>query len=296
MSNIIKASAIRYSDDIKTVDFNSKADRLQQEFVDSYINENIILKQIDFDEVSRSISDSEGGFVPGIAGVASYEVTDQQEETDEELEAKRAELSELMQQIEDLKSQAEEIITQANSEAERIVAGARTEMEEEKQKIYSETHDAAYEKGLAEAAEEIADIKSEYERLIEENNENYKKQVEDLEPAFVGLLIEYLKKLTGIYAEDKRDIITYLISDSLRNNVRSGECIIKVSSNDYPEVVNRKESLQDIIGEGNISIVEDKLLESGKCFIETESRVFDCSLDEQLSSLIADIKLLSLKD
>lgn len=287
---------IKYTDEIKTVDFNPRADQLQKEFVDRYINDNIVLKQIDFDEVSRSLAGSDEGFVPGIAGVSAYEVTTPEEETDEELAAKREELAELEEQINELKSQADGILAQANEEAQELIRNAQTETEEERARIFAEARDAAYEEGIAAAEQEIADIKAEYERLVEENNENYRKQVEELEPAFVGLLIQYLAKLTGIYAEDKKDILTYLIADALKNNVRSGDCIIKVPSEDYPLVSEQKDMLQDIIGDGTVSIVEDKLLEPGKCFIETESRIFDCSLDEQLSGLIADIKLLSLKE
>lgn len=298
MSNIIKASAIRYTDDIKTVDFNDRANKLQQEFVDNYINENIVLKQIDFDEVSRSLSkNADSDFVPGIAGVASYEIETPSEACDEELEAKRAELAEIEEQIEALRAESEDILAKANEQAEEIVKNALEETEEERRKTISEARAEGYSMGMAQSTEEVEELKAEYQRLTEENNENYRKQVEELEPAFVGLLIKYVRKLTGILAEDKSEIVSYLISEALKNNVRSGDCIIKVSSADYPMICEQKEMLQDLIGsEGTVGIVEDKLLEPGKCFIETESRIFDCSLDEQLRQLTEDLKLLSASD
>lgn len=298
MSNIIKASTIRYTDDIKTVDFNDRANRIQQEFVDNYINENIVLKQIDFDEVSRSMAkNGDSDFVPGIAGVASYEVETPSEACDEELEAKRAELAEIEEQIEALRAESDEIISKANEQAEMIVQNALEETEEERRKTISDARAEGYSMGMAQSTEEVEDLKTEYARLTEENNENYRKQVEELEPAFVGLLIKYVKKLTGILAEDKSEIVSYLISEALKNNERTGDCIIRVSSADYPMILEQKDMLSELIGsEGSVSIVEDKLLVQGKCFIETDSRVFDCSLDEQLRQLTEDLKLLSVPD
>ena len=45
---------------------------------------------------------------------------------------------------------------------------------------------------------------------------------------------------------------------------------------------------------GNVvEVVEDPVLARAQCTIETDTRIFDCSLDVQLKNLISNIKLLS---
>lgn len=45
--------------------------------------------------------------------------------------------------------------------------------------------------------------------------------------------------------------------------------------------------------EVNIDIVEDTGLERNQCMIETNTGIFNCSLDIELNNLIKNIKLLS---
>ena len=45
--------------------------------------------------------------------------------------------------------------------------------------------------------------------------------------------------------------------------------------------------------EVNIDIVEDATLERNQCMIETNTGIFNCSLDIELNNLIKNIKLLS---
>ena len=45
--------------------------------------------------------------------------------------------------------------------------------------------------------------------------------------------------------------------------------------------------------EVNLDIVQDMALKQNECMIETDSGVFNCSLDVELHNLIKQIKLLS---
>ena len=70
--------------------------------------------------------------------------------------------------------------------------------------------------------------------------------------------------------------------------------ITRVSQHDYGTVLNSKPEILLWLPDGSqVEVVEDKMLSEGGCMIETDARVFDCSVDTQLRSLIEDLRLLS---
>ena len=111
------------------------------------------------------------------------------------------------------------------------------------------------------------------------------------------MVVKYVEKLTGIYNEDKQEIILHLIDDAFKGQKGTENFIIRVSEEDYPIVAYSKETMKGYISDDStLEIVADKLLSKSQCMIETESRIYDCSLDEQLKSLIEDIRLLAEKE
>ena len=132
------------------------------------------------------------------------------------------------------------------------------------------------------------------ERQIRENEENYEKQVSELEPAFVEVLIRYIEKITGIYTSDHTEVIMHVIHQAMTKQTPCRNFIIRVSPHDYGTVLNSKPEILLWLPDGSqIEVVEDKMLSEGGCLIETDARIFDCSVDTQLRSLIEDLRLLS---
>ncbi|MBR4725917.1 MAG: hypothetical protein IK071_09080 [Lachnospiraceae bacterium] len=314
MSNVIKARAINYSGDVRNLDMNARADEYAEKFANDYYNNNIANhQQISFDEVSKKLEEEkvitpeDVEFKPGLFGEEITQVLDEEtfESQAASLEArlseKRAELADVESNIQKAHEELEEILADARTEAENILAEARSQAEAEAEELKEEARVNGYNEGneqaRAEAEEQIAAARAEAEAEKEKYRTEYEKQVEEMEPAFVELVVKYVEKLTGIYNEDKQEIILHLIDDAFKGQKGTENFIIRVSEEDYPIVAYSKETMKGYISDDStLEIVADKLLSKSQCMIETESRIYDCSLDEQLKSLIEDIRLLAEKE
>lgn len=307
MSNLIKAQQIAYAENIKKLDMNQRADEYQKQFVDQYISDNIALKQINFSDVAKTLEEQkvimaeDVNFVPGIA----TEPVQMREDTSDNavvgLEArlrdKRHELEELDGRIEAIHEEADRIIEDANSQAQAIMLSAREEAEAEKAKVMEQARQEGLEAGREDIEKAKEEVRAELEATKQQYREEFLKQVEELEPAFVEILIKYVQKLTGIYAEDKKEIILHLIDNAMKDKRGDDNFIIRVSEADFAMASYSKDAVKHYLNEdASIEVVADKLLSKNQCMIETDSRIFDCSLDGQMLSLIEDIRLLAEKE
>ncbi len=182
------------------------------------------------------------------------------------------------------RKEAEGIIEQANQEAESIRVFARNEgMEKGKAE------------GRAEAGLELMQRKQELEAEYDVRFQELMRQEENLEPEFAELVISLVRKLTGVVCENKRDIILYLLGNSLKNVERTERIGIRVSKADMSLVSAKKSTLKLIAGDiSEFDIIEDESLSENQCIIETDNKVIDCSMDAQLQNLEEHIRMLSL--
>ena len=119
------------------------------------------------------------------------------------------------------------------------------------------------------------------------------EQEKKLEPAFAELVVSLVRKITGISCENKKDIILYLIGNSLRNIEKTSLITIRVSKEDISRVAAKKSTLKAIAKDSaELEVVEDSSLEAMQCIIETDHSMIDCSLDAQLQNLEDHVKLL----
>jgi flagellar assembly protein FliH len=80
----------------------------------------------------------------------------------------------------------------------------------------------------------------------------------------------------------------------MKNSDISNEFVIRVSPDDYRFLVNNQGKIYCAVSkEVNMDIVEDAAMKKNQCIIESDTGVYDCSLDIELNNLIRDIKLLS---
>lgn len=308
MSNLIKAQQIAYAENYKKIDMNSRAEEYAKKFVDQYISDNIALKQVSFADVAKALEEQkvlmaeDVNFVPGIVPEGEIEYHEDTSDNailglEQRLRDKRHELEELDGRIEAIQQEADRIIEDANKQAQDIVLSAREEAEIQKQQIFEEAKQEGIVAGRVEAEEQAEQARQELEAVKLQYKEEYEKQVEQLEPAFVEVMLKYIQKLTGIYAEDKREIILHLIDNAMRDKRGDDNFIIRVSEADFAMASYAKDSVRHYLNEGaSIEVVADKLLTKNQCMIETDSRIFDCSLDGQMLSLIEDIRLLAERE
>ena len=316
MSNLIKASQISYSEDVRNIDMNQRADEIANRFLDKYVAENLMRKQIDFNEVSQKLSEEhvitpeDVDFTPGIVAEQAY-LEDEDEdpavaasreeagimEIEARLREKTREIQEAEAHLEEIHKKEQQIIDDANAQASLIIENAQAEAQERINEALEQARAEGLEQGRIEAEKENEAARAELEAVKNQYREEYEKQVDELEPAFVEVLIKYVRKLTGIYADDKKDIILHLIDNAMKDKHGIDNFIIRVSEADFAVASYSKDVIRGYLSEGaQVEVVADKLLERNQCMIETESRIFDCSLDGQLLSLIEDIRLLAEKE
>ena len=316
MSNLIKASQIAYSEDIRNIDMNAKAEELQNKAMDKYLEEINSNRKVDFQELSQKLSEGhvltteDVDFEPGIPTEQVY-IAEESYETDggatreeagimeveSRLREKKKELEETEAKIAEAEQKVAQMIDDANAQATLIVEDAEQKAEDRINEAMEQARAEGLELGRQQAEDENARAREELEQIKNQYREEYEKQVDELEPAFVEIVIKYIQKLTGIYADDKKEIILHLIDNALKDKHGNENFIVRVSEADFPVVSYSKDAIRGYLSEGaQLEVVADKLLERNQCMIETESRIYDCSLDGQLMSLIEDIRLLAEKE
>lgn len=232
------------------------------------------------------------GFVNGLkADVVEQLLTGSEEDETSDGEASQesvqnqiaAALEEANEQAESIKDEANEVLAKAHMEANRIIEDAKR---------------TGYEQGAQNAREEYEtkamELAQDYENKKAELQQQYDELRAAMEPELVETITEVFRKITHTVAEDNKDIIIGLINGVMKNSDISNEFVIRVSSDDYRFLVNNQGKIYCAVsGEVTMDIVEDAALSKNQCIIESDTGVYDCSLDIELNNLIKDIKLLS---
>ena len=274
MSNLLKRGTTVTSEE-RIIDYNELIKLKLQHIVDNKENQ----ENVDAD-----------GFVNGLkADVVEQLLTGSEDEDETDMNQEdvknqiAAAIEEANEQAQSIKDEANEVLAQAHMEAGKIIEDAKR---------------TGYEQGAVGAREEY-DAKA---RQLEKDYETRKKQLEQeyndmkasMESELVDTITEVFRKVTYTVAEDNKDIILGLINACLKNTDISNEFVIKVSPDDYKFLVNNQGKIYcSVSKEVSVDIVEDAAMKKNQCVIESDTGVYDCSLDIELNNLIKDIKLLS---
>ncbi len=179
--------------------------------------------------------------------------------------------------------------TQAEAEAEAL-----------KEQGYQEGSQQGYQQGYQEGSLAAqAELEREREQLEEERTRREAEYIErynQMEQELVDVIVEVVSHVTSASLIEKKDIILHLIRNALEQAEGSKQFLIHVSKEDYPAVLEQKETLFFVVPQSmELEVIKDATLAEGQCMIETDGGVFDCSLDTQLHSLKADIKALAMQ-
>lgn len=226
------------------------------------------------------------GFITGLAA----EVVEQLEGVEEE-SAASAEPELNLEQIEE---QAQEIIAQANEEADNIIAQAEAQAGQIREKAKEDGYNNGRIQVERELTERKQQLEQQYAQMQQQLEAEYNEMKNKMEPELVETLLDVFAKVTHTIADDNKEIVLHLINGVMKNSENCHEYIIKVSPEDYNFVLNNQGKIYcAMTNEVQIDVVRDSTLKHNECVIETETGVFNCSLDVELSNLIKDIKLLS---
>lgn len=274
MSNLLKRGTTTISEE-RIIDYNELI--------------KLKLKNIANDRENHGNVD-EDGFVNGLKADVVEQLLTGSDEDGETAQSQEdvnnqiaAALEEANEQAQTIRDEANEVLAQAHMEARKIIEDAKR---------------TGYEQGAQNAREEYNAKADELARDYEAKKAQLEKEYNDMkasmEPELVETITEVFKKITYTVAEDNKDIIIGLINGVMKNTDISNEFIIKVSPEDYKFLVNNQGKIYcSVSKEVTMDIVEDATMKKNQCIIESDTGVYDCSLDIELNNLIEDIKLLS---
>lgn len=190
---------------------------------------------------------------------------------------------------------AEELRKQALLEIKKQKEEAEAALLVERQRVLEEAKKQGYQDGFAKGMQEVDAQKKQLFDREKELKQSYEEQVARLEPDFVETLTGIYEHIFHVDLSDYKDIVVYLISDTLRKTEGGRDYIIHVSKEDYPYVSMQKKQIAEggVSSNSSIEIVEDITLSKNQALIETEGGIFDCSLGAQLSELGRRLRLLS---
>ncbi len=276
MSNLLKRSSVINKDE-RVIDYNDLIKKKIQAIMESKHNE------MDAD-----------GFINGLHADVVEELISDDDTADALTEDAAMGEQQAAASLENTNAEAERIIEEARLQAEQIIADANKNADA----AFEEAKQNGYYEGNEKAQEEMnikqAQLEAELDNKRKELEQEYNNLKESIEPELVEVITDVFRKVTGVVAEDNQEIILHLINDVMHNADGSRDYVIKVSPDDYKFLVNNQGKIYCAMSkEVNIDIVEDATLERNQCMIETNTGIFNCSLDIELNNLIKNIKLLS---
>ena len=296
MSNLIKSGFVSFTDD---------------NFVKIDANENKIIKGIDT-AIAEARAENEASVEEAIAEAMLDEAELEGLELTDAGSMLTMDTSELPMleglSEEDLSASAEDIIKSANKEAQEIINNAHDEAEklrgeayDEVQSIKQQAKDEGYQEGYNEGSQQASQEFDEKSRELDERIAVFEAEMiqrkEDLVKETTNQITDWLIKMvphiTGVSIDGEEGILLYMINNAMKELDNSRHFIIKVSSADYSDVLEKKDEIYGALNPGiEMEIFEDSKLTNMQCMIETDNGIIDISLDAQLNNLIKALKLL----
>lgn len=191
------------------------------------------------------------------------------------------------------KEEAEQILADANAKATEMLNQANAQVDEIQQAAKTRGYEDGKQMLERELAELRAQLEETYRRKTETLEQDYCEKRDNMERELVDVILDVFNKVFHIQFDNKKHILMYLIDDAIMNIEGEKSFRIKVAQGNVLFLENHKEEILDRVGHDiELEILEDSTMDGNDCIIETDSGVFDCSLDVQLENLIKDIRSL----
>lgn len=205
----------------------------------------------------------------------------------------------------------EELIAEAQAQIEAMKQEALAQIEQERLQAIEEGRNQGYQEGLEQGRNEgfaqghqdgldsVAEMKEQALAEISEQasaiEEEYQQKLKEMEPRFIDTLTGIYEHIFHVNLKNYRELIVYLIQNTMHNIEGGGTYLIHVSKEDYSFASMQKKELikGSNIALDSVELLEDATLGKNECMIETGNGVFDCSLGTQLEALNEELRLLS---
>ena len=195
--------------------------------------------------------------------------------------------------IESAKEEAERMLAEARAEAEQITKKAQAEA----MALREEYKTQGYAEGASAKEQELQALKERLETDFALNSQmlesEYTRKRDNMEAELVDVILKVFNKVFHIQFDSKKHILMHLINDAILNIEGDRNFRIKVADSNVLFLENHREDILERVGHGiELEFIADSSMDGNDCLIETDSGVFDCSLETQLENLIKDIKSL----
>lgn len=289
-NNLLKVGFTNVQNDEKRViDSNERAARRIEELAEKMAREAQA-------EIIAGGDGSEDGFMAGLSAEQVEGLLADEEGGSNVIKANAN--ADREQILSDAQQEAEELLAQARAraeaEAEQIVADAKAEAEAARESITVQARQQGYQEGMHKAEMELARKEQALAERLHAMEAEYEGFVDELEPRFVDAITGVYEHLFQVELSSYRGILMNLIAATVRQ-VEGRDFLVHVSAEDYPYVSMEKKTLTEALTSPNatLELVEDITLKHNECMIETEGGIYDCGLGTQLSELAQKLKLLS---
>lgn len=198
----------------------------------------------------------------------------------------------------------EEIIAKAQEEAQTIVADARKQADQilldadqNAKLVFEEQKQAGYLAGEEQSREEAQQIRQDLERQYANKGqslqEEYDKKSAAMEADIVDAIIQVFDRVFHIQFEDQRAILLHLVQNTMQDIQGEKHFKIHACADNIAFFETKLPALREKVGSDvELELVYDASLSQEGCRIETESGVFDCGIDTELSNIYKEIRSL----
>lgn len=291
-NNMIKAYSIAYdTQKIKSLDMELRENALEERVLKT-----VAAKQ------GGTVFHEAGTFVPGLFAENLGEIKPVEEAPSEEpvfpepdIDAIKHSLREeiMAEMMPIMNRKGEDIIANAKAQANGLIEAAKREAEAIKESTLKAASAQGYEEGLKKAKVEEERKLFMLETRQRELEQEYANKFAELEPAFVQVLVELVKKLTNVAYDTHKEVLRYLIETGLGFAQKDTYFDVILSTEDYKKYSSLFPEIKELYKEKYaLEFKKSADLPNGSCKLENENRVIDCGLGIRLDGLLEELALL----
>ncbi|MFH1617340.1 MAG: FliH/SctL family protein [Candidatus Margulisiibacteriota bacterium] len=169
-----------------------------------------------------------------------------------------------------------------NAYAEDLVAAARREAQDIKQRARQEGFEEGRVEGRAESEQKIAEALETLNESVKER----KKIIKDAESEILRLAIRAAEQIIRSEVSLHRDVCLNIVSEAINRVSDREQVMVKVNREDAEYIKRYKDRLAGILdGVKSFSILEDSTIEPGGCVVETNLGYVDARISTKLRTL-----------
>lgn len=224
-------------------------------------------------------------------------------ESEDKLKALKAEVAQKKAELDEFSAKiSEEMVQEAQSQADRIVAEAKAKADEmirsaskEKETVLKEARaqgtQAGKEAGFKESTEKALALIKRAEEVLLEAEHKRNEIIKEAEAEIIELVILLAERVIKTELTQNKEIILGNVSAAVKRITGEGEITVKVNLSDLELTESMKEEfIAGLSGIEGIKIKIDPTITPGGCKIETNFGIIDAQIETQFDQLAKGLR------